>query len=93
MDDDQTPSARPSSLRHDADAKLPAAAFLRIFFLERACKMQVLAQAGGDLLECEQDLRDKVAGQGQLGNATLGNVLAWPGLRRKLDRTLPGYDA
>lgn len=29
MDDDQTPSARPSSLRHDADAKLPAAAFLR----------------------------------------------------------------
>jgi len=76
-----------------AVGETPAAAFLRIFFLERACKMQVLAQAGGDLLECEQDLRDKVAGQGQLGNATLGNVLAWPGLRRKLDRTLPGYDA
>lgn len=76
-----------------AVGETPAAAFLRIFFLERACKMQVLAQAGGDLLECDQDLRDKVAGQGQLGNATLGNVLAWPGLRRKLDRTLPGYDA
>jgi len=76
-----------------AVGETPAAAFLRIFFLERACKMQVLAQAGGDLLECDQQLRDKVAGQGQLGNATLGNVLAWPGLRRKLDRTLPGYDA
>ncbi|MDZ4776325.1 MAG: class II aldolase/adducin family protein [Alphaproteobacteria bacterium] len=76
-----------------AVGETPAAAFLRIFFLERACKMQVLAQAGGDLLECDQHLRDKVAGQGQLGNATLGNVLAWPGLRRKLDRTLPGYDA
>lgn len=76
-----------------AVGETPAAAFLRIFFLERACKMQVLAQAGGDLLECDQDLRDKVAGQGQLGNTTLGNVLAWPGLRRKLDRTLPGYDA
>jgi len=59
-----------------AVGETPAAAFLRIFFLERACKMQVLAQAGGDLLECDQHLRDKVAGQGQLGNATLGNVLA-----------------
>jgi ribulose-5-phosphate 4-epimerase/fuculose-1-phosphate aldolase len=34
-----------------AVGETPAAAFLRIFFLERACKMQVLAQAGGDLLE------------------------------------------
>ncbi|MDX2234885.1 MAG: class II aldolase/adducin family protein [Hyphomonadaceae bacterium] len=71
----------------------PASAFLRIFYLERACKMQVLAQAGGDLLECDEELRDKVAGQGASAFGAMGDRLAWPGLRRKLDRTLPGYDA
>ena len=71
----------------------PAAAFLRIFYLERACKMQVLAQAGGDLLECDEPLREKVAGQGASAFGAMSDKLAWPGLRRKLDRTLPGYDA
>ena len=71
----------------------PAAAFLRIFFLERACKMQVLAQAGGDLLECGEELREKVAGQGASAFGAMADKLAWPGMRRKLDRTLPGYDA
>jgi ribulose-5-phosphate 4-epimerase/fuculose-1-phosphate aldolase len=70
-----------------------AAAFLRIFYLERACNMQVLAQAGGDLLECGEDLRHKVAGQGASAFSSLADRLAWPGLLRKLDRTLPGYDA
>jgi ribulose-5-phosphate 4-epimerase/fuculose-1-phosphate aldolase len=74
-----------------AVGETPAAAFTRIFFLERACKMQVMAQAGGDLLECDQELRDKVAGQGNFG--AFVDKLAWPGLRRKLDRELPGYDA
>ena len=71
----------------------PASAFLRIFYLERACKMQVLAQAGGDLLECDEELRDKVAGQGASAFGAMNDKLAWPGLLRKLDRTLPGYDA
>ncbi len=71
----------------------PASAFLRIFYLERACKMQVMAQAGGDLLECDEELRDKVAGQGASAFGAMSDRLAWPGLRRKLDRTLPGYDA
>ena len=70
-----------------------AAAFLRMFYLERACKMQVMAQAGGDLLVCDEPLREKVAGQGASAFGTMGDRLAWPGLLRKLDRTLPGYDA
>lgn len=71
-----------------------AAAFLRIFFLERACSMQVLAQAGGDLLECDEALQQKVAGQSApAGFAAMGERLAWPGLLRKLDRHMPGYDA
>jgi ribulose-5-phosphate 4-epimerase/fuculose-1-phosphate aldolase len=70
-----------------------AAAFLRMFFLERACKMQVMAQAGGDLIECDQTMQDRVGGQGAGAFSMLGDALAWPSLKRKLDRHLPGYDA
>jgi ribulose-5-phosphate 4-epimerase/fuculose-1-phosphate aldolase len=70
-----------------------AAAFLRMFFLERACKMQVLAQAGGELIECDQAMQEKVTGQASMGFTVVGDRLAWPGLKRKLDRHLPGYDA
>jgi len=65
-----------------------------MFFLERACKMQVLAQAGGaELIECGQDMQDKVGGQAAGAFTVLGDRLAWPGLKRLLDRHLPGYDA
>jgi len=71
-----------------------AEAFTRMFFLERACKMQVLAQAGGaELIECGQDMQDKVGGQAAGAFTVLGDRLAWPGLKRLLDRHLPGYDA
>ena len=71
----------------------PAAAFLRIFFLERACNMQVMAQAGGDLIECDDAMQERVGGQAQAGFEMVGEALAWPGLLRRLDRNLPGYDA
>jgi hypothetical protein len=64
-----------------------------MFFLERACKMQVMAQAGGDLIECDQTMQDRVGGQGAGAFSMLGDALAWPSLKRKLDRHLPGYDA
>jgi len=70
-----------------------AAAFLRMFFLERACRMQVLAQAGGGpLLECDEVLQNRVGEQATMGyQAQFGEMLVWPGLLRKLDRQLPGY--
>jgi ribulose-5-phosphate 4-epimerase/fuculose-1-phosphate aldolase len=69
-----------------------AEAFLRIFFLERACKMQVLAQAGGgELIEWDQAMQDKVGGQASMGFTVIGERLAWPALKRKLDRVMPGY--
>ena len=71
----------------------PAAAFLRIFFLERACKMQVMAQAGGELIECDEAMQERVGGQAQSGFALVGDALAWPALLRRLDRAMPGYDA
>ncbi len=71
-----------------------AQAFLRIYFLERACAMQALAMAGGaDLLECAPDLEAKVGGQSNAGFAMIGEALAWPALLRRLDRKSPGYDA
>lgn len=69
-----------------------AAAFLRMFFLERACRMQVMAQAGGALLECDEAMQSRVGEQAQMGfQAQFGETLIWPGLLRKLDRQLPGY--
>lgn len=68
-------------------------AFVRMFFLERACKMQVMAQAGGELLVCDEALQAKVARQGSGGMEVVADRLAWPGLRRLLDRRMPGYDA
>jgi ribulose-5-phosphate 4-epimerase/fuculose-1-phosphate aldolase len=71
-----------------------AEAWLRIFFLERACNMQVLAQSGGaDLLECDAAMQAKVGDQSSRGFSLVGERLAWPALRRKLDRVMPGYDA
>ncbi|MFC6200122.1 class II aldolase/adducin family protein [Ponticaulis profundi] len=70
-----------------------AQTYMRMFFLERACKMQIMAQAGGELLFCQDDLQDKVAGQSNpKGMGMLADALAWPALLRRLDRNLPGYD-
>jgi ribulose-5-phosphate 4-epimerase/fuculose-1-phosphate aldolase len=63
-----------------------------MFYLERACKQQVMALSCG---------RDKVllapdASQTEVRNQTgrgVGGALAWPGCLRRLDRQSPGYDA
>lgn len=71
-----------------------ASAFTRMFFLERACKMQVMAQAGGgELIRWDQSMQNRVGEQAAMGFTVLGDKLAWPALRRKLDRHMPGYDA
>lgn len=70
-----------------------AIAFARMYFLERACRAQVLAQAGGDLTVCDDALSAKVAGQAAAGfTPGLGDALLWPALMRKLNRELPGFD-
>ncbi|MEO0981164.1 MAG: class II aldolase/adducin family protein [Pseudomonadota bacterium] len=73
-----------------------AECFLRMFFLERACSMQVRALTAGrdNVLEASKEVQDVVKGQSNPeGTKTLANALAWPALLRKLDRELPGYDA
>lgn len=69
-----------------------ADAFLRIYYLERACAMQVRALAGGVRLNLpHQGVPEKTASQGARSFDGLIGALAWPGLRRKLDRIDPSY--
>lgn len=69
-------------------------AFNRMFFLERACNMQVMALSAGreNLMECGDDLQDVVKSQSPKdGVKFLSNMLIWPALLRKLDRECPEY--
>jgi ribulose-5-phosphate 4-epimerase/fuculose-1-phosphate aldolase len=69
-----------------------AEAFLSMFILERACKIQILAQAGGsELISIPQAIQDRTAGQLKAATANQGADLAWPSLLRKLDRIDPTY--
>jgi ribulose-5-phosphate 4-epimerase/fuculose-1-phosphate aldolase len=73
-----------------------ALAFLRTYFLEAACKTQVLAQSVGGaqhLIEEPQAMADTVHGQ-TADNFVPGKAdsLVWPGLMRRLNRLNPGYD-
>ena len=71
-----------------------AEAYLRMFFLERACSMQVMAQSSSNLIHCDGDLQERVAGQSTGdGMAVLADKLVWPALLRKLQRDCPGFDS
>ena len=73
-----------------------AIAFLRMYFLENACKTQIFAQsAGTDALHEEpQSMADTVQRQSAAAfQPGTGDNLVWPGLMRKLNRSNPGYDS
>ena len=67
-------------------------AFLYMYFLESACRIQVDAQAGGEVILIGQAPME--ANKNAMKMATAGQSaanLAWPALLRKLDRENPGY--
>jgi ribulose-5-phosphate 4-epimerase/fuculose-1-phosphate aldolase len=69
-----------------------ADAFLRIYYLERACAMQTRALAGGARINSpNQGVPEKTAGQGALGFDGFMGALAWPALLRKVERRDPGF--
>jgi ribulose-5-phosphate 4-epimerase/fuculose-1-phosphate aldolase len=69
-----------------------ADAFLFMFVLERACRIQLLAQSGATaLISVPQPIVDGIAAQAEAVTRGLGGQLAWPGLLRKLDRIDPTY--
>ncbi|MEP6636791.1 MAG: class II aldolase/adducin family protein [Acidobacteriota bacterium] len=69
-----------------------AEAFLAMFMLERACKIQILAQSGGTkLLPIGDPILERSSTQLSAATAGQGAQLAWPGLLRKLDRMDRSY--
>jgi ribulose-5-phosphate 4-epimerase/fuculose-1-phosphate aldolase len=69
-----------------------ADAFLRMYYLERACAMQTRALGGGAKANWpNQGVPEKTAVQGTVAFEGLMGTLAWPALLRKLDRIDPGY--
>lgn len=71
-------------------------AFLRMYFLENACKAQIFAQSvGGEghLHEEPEAMSERVYQQGAAAFVPgMGDNLVWPGLMRKLKRSYPGYE-
>lgn len=63
-----------------------------MFYLERACKQQVMALSAGrdGVLIAPEASQAEVRKQVASG---LGGAFAWPACRRRLDRENPGYDA
>lgn len=69
-----------------------AEAFLSMFILERACKIQILAQSGrSELVPVPPAILDRVSTQLNAVTVGQGAQLTWPGLLRKLERIDPSY--
>jgi ribulose-5-phosphate 4-epimerase/fuculose-1-phosphate aldolase len=69
-----------------------ADAFLSMFLLERACRIQILAQAGGGkLIPILKEVLRRVAAQESVVVTGGPGRLVWPGLLRKLDRMNANY--
>jgi ribulose-5-phosphate 4-epimerase/fuculose-1-phosphate aldolase len=69
-----------------------ADAFLSMYVLQRACEVQVLAQAGGkELVNVDPRILAGVKENAGAATKGMGGALAWPGLRRKLDRVDASY--
>ena len=69
-----------------------ADAFLSMFLLERACRIQILAQSGGGtLIPISKEVLKQVAAQETVVVTGGPGRLVWPGLLRKLDRMNANY--
>lgn len=69
-----------------------ADAFLSMFLLERACRIQILAQTGGGkLIPISNEVLMQVAAQEKMVVTGGPGKLVWPGLLRKLDRMNANY--
>ncbi|HEY0147781.1 MAG TPA: class II aldolase/adducin family protein [Allosphingosinicella sp.] len=68
-------------------------AFLKIYFLERACQAQILALSAGEgnLNNPPQGSPEVTAQQGKMGLKLAAGALAWPALLRKAYRLDPSF--
>ncbi|XOV78697.1 MAG: class II aldolase/adducin family protein [Aestuariibacter sp.] len=72
-----------------------AEAFMRTYFIERACEMQIatLSSSSGEYYATPEVIQDKVGMQGRDEKIAkqAANLLAWPALLRRLDRLEESY--
>jgi ribulose-5-phosphate 4-epimerase/fuculose-1-phosphate aldolase len=72
--------------------KTIADAFVNMYIFEAACMIQVRAQAGGgELITIPDIIVQGAQKQAKQATKSLGGMLAWPGLLRKLDRKDPSF--
>lgn len=72
--------------------KTVSEAFLRMYFLQRACESQVMAQAGGgDLVTLSDDLVERVHQQTETVGAMI-NQLSWQAVLSRVARLAPDYN-
>jgi ribulose-5-phosphate 4-epimerase/fuculose-1-phosphate aldolase len=68
-----------------------ADAFLSMYTFENTCRIQIDAQAGGELLSVNPAILQGMAQVLKTVTAGQGANIAWPALLRKLDREDPSY--
>jgi ribulose-5-phosphate 4-epimerase/fuculose-1-phosphate aldolase len=68
-----------------------AEAFTAMYFLERACAIQVAAEGGGRIRMPAAPIQSIVRDQAAQGMAIVANRLVWPALLRLLDREQPDF--
>jgi len=66
-------------------------AFLYMYLFESTCRIQIDAQAGGELVHVNPAILQGMAQVMKTATSGLGASLAWPALLRKLDRMDPVY--
>lgn len=67
-------------------------AFLKLYFLERACEAQILALSAGEAVnKPPQGSPEVTAQQGKMGLKLAAGALAWPALLRKAYRLDPSF--
>ncbi|MEK8034892.1 class II aldolase/adducin family protein [Ideonella sp. DXS29W] len=72
--------------------KTIADAFQAMYLFESVCAIQIRAQAGGgELVRVPSAIISTARQQAAQVTKGMGGNLAWPGLRRRLDREMPGY--
>jgi len=71
--------------------KTIAEAFLNMYIFEATCRIQLDAQAGGELVHVNPKILEGIAGVMKTATAGQGANLAWPALLRKAERLDPSY--
>jgi ribulose-5-phosphate 4-epimerase/fuculose-1-phosphate aldolase len=69
-----------------------ADAFLYMYILQKACEVQIRAQAGGgELIPVPRPIVEGIQKAAKVVLRQSGGNIAWPGILRKLDRMDPGW--